>query len=119
MKRNAETVLKRKNRRESYAKRTARLMAMMARDGEAEELAEMIAEIVDPEPETVPETAAGEAAEALVETVEEVLESGEAAEPAAEPVAVEVPENREITIDCGEQILSLLRLLRCGKEGPG
>ena len=123
MKRNAETVLKRKNRRESYAKRTARLMAMMARDGEAEELAEMIAEIVAPEPETVPETAAAEAAEELAETVAEVLETGEAAAP-AEPVAVEVPENHEITIDCGAEILSLLQQIvalmqGAAEAGPG
>ena len=114
MKRSTDGVQKRMRRRESYAKRTARLMAMMARDGEAEELAEMIAEIVSPE-ESVAE--AGESlavteegpAEEIAEAVEEVLEAAETSGDTEEPVAVAIPEGREVTIDCGEQIVSLLQ----------
>ncbi len=111
----------RRTRSQMYAKRTARLMAHMAKDGETEELAEMIAELMEP---GVIESAdpAGEAAE-IAETVEEILEEAPAAE---EPAAVVVPENREITIDCGEQIVSLLQqiisLLQpaadCGSSKP-
>ena len=112
---------KRRVHRDSYARRTARLMAMMARDGETEELAEMIAEMVEPEASEA--AAVAEPAEEIAEVVEAVLEepadAGEPEDAAGEaPVAVAVPENHEITIDCGEEIVGLLRQI-LGLLTPG
>ncbi len=158
------------------AGRVARLMAMMARDGETEELAEMIAEIVEPEEglradapaEQLQAESVGGIAEAVEEIIggdeEEVATVAEAVTPAAvgavpvampaamaqavpvaapvaapasvaqavpvaspvpapmavaqampgaaapdAPVAMAIPENHRVTIDGGEELLSLLR----------
>lgn len=130
---------KRRVHRDSYARRTARLMAMMARDGETEELAEMIAEMVEPEAGEV--AAVAEPAEEIAEVVEAVLEepadAGEPEDAAGEaPVAVAVPENHEIEAesrahrgqgpclahrareDWGEEIVGLLRQI-LGLLTPG
>ncbi len=93
------------------AGRMAKIMAKMARDGETQELAEVIAEIMEPEISPVDEIPVSTADPVIAGAVEEILEGDEEeAVPAAEePVEVTVPENREITIDCGMEILELLR----------
>ena len=114
---------RRRTHRDPYALRTARLMARMARDGDTAELAEMIAEMVTTELQEEPVLAVAETAGAsgeIAESVEQVLQAAEeAAEEAgtADPVAVAVPENHEITIDCGEEILSLLNRILSLLEG--
>ena len=115
---------RRRTHRDPYALRTARLMARMARDGDTAELAEMIAEMVTVEPpeETVLAQETAGATGEIAESVEQVLQAAEeAAEEAgtADPVAVAVPENHEITIDCGEEILSLLNRILSLLEGSG
>ncbi len=102
-----DTGTPRRTRSQMYAKRTARLMAHMAKDGETEELAEMIAELMEPE---VIETPAADPAEEVAEIAEAVAEViAEEAPADPEPVAIVAPENREITIDSMEQIVSLLQ----------
>ena len=115
---------RRRTHRDPYALRTARLMARMARDGDTAELAEMIAEMVTVDPQEEPVLAAETAGATgeIAESVEQVLQAAEeAAEEAgtADPVAVAVPENHEITIDCGEEILSLLNRILSLLEGSG
>lgn len=88
----------------------ARIMAKMARDGETEELAEVIAEIMEPEILPVDEIPEPVQENVIAGAVEEILEGDEEEIPAAEaPVEVVVPESHEITIDCGPEILDLLR----------
>lgn len=115
---------RRRTHRDPYALRTARLMARMARDGDTAELAEMIAEMVTVEPPEEPVLVAETAGATgeIAESVEQVLQAAEeAAEEAGtpDPVAVAVPENHEITIDCGEEILSLLNRILSLLEGSG
>ncbi len=105
--------------------RVARIMAKMARDGETEELAEVIAEIMEPEiPAPLDEIPLLPADPVIAGAVEEILEGDEEeAAPAEAPVEVNVPENHEITIDCGMEILELLKqivslLSPAGDEDP-
>ncbi len=100
-----KNVVQRVNRGQMYARRTARLMARMARDGETEELAEMIAEMM--EPEVVSGETVSDPAEEVAEAVEEIMEAeGSGAEA---PAAVAGPENSAGFAGCGEQIVALLQ----------
>ncbi len=105
MKQIRKTVVNRPDRSHAFAKRTARLMARMARDGETEELAEMIAEMMEPEAGIAPERTA-DPAEEVAEAVEEILEAENGA---AAPMAAAEPANQVNMAGCGEQIVVLLQ----------
>ncbi len=104
MKQTRKNNAKRANPGQAYARRTARLMARMARDGETEELAEMIAEMM--EPEVVSGEVVSDPAEEVAEAVEEIIEAEQSPET---PDAVAGPECSGITVACGEQIIALLQ----------
>ena len=120
-----KNVVQRVNQGQMYARRTARLMARMAKDGETEELAEMIAEMM--EPEVVSGEVVSDPAEEVAEAVEEIMEAEESG--AEAPAAVAGPENSAGIAGCGEQIIALLQQIlspfrpatdcgnSCGKNG--
>jgi len=110
----------------------AKLMARMARDGDVEGLAEIITEMMEepaPAPAALPaEEAALPAADPLVSAVASAV--AENLDPAAAdedlpanaaagaPVVVETPTAQPVIVDCGPEILDLLRRIIGLLSGP-